>query len=315
MSSDNSDVSIDPYHDPQPPMDVPHHWHVEALWQQLSTLLPGVSIEVVARTESTNTALLERVRKESRGPEGDRQAYGRRQHDMQPCLLVAEHQTQGRGRMGRPWVSAPGASLTFSLGVVLDMEDWSGLSLAVGCAVADALEPLAEGQAPRLQLKWPNDIWLVNEAGGRKLGGILIETVPAGAQRMAIVGIGLNISEQAVGAHHEGMSAPVFSTGFAALSEFYPPEAPAPTAPDVLACIAPALARALHDFPQAGFAPWQAAYARRDLTLNRAVSAGTLEGISRGVDAGGNLQVETADGVVQPVSGGEVSVRLTGGKA
>lgn len=308
----NSGVSIDPYQDKPSLMDTPQNWKVEALWQQLSPLLPGVSIEVVARTESTNTALLERVRKESRG---ENQAYGRRSHDMQPCLLVAEHQTQGRGRMGRPWVSAPSASLTFSLGVALDMEDWSGLSLAVGCAVADALEPLAEGQAPRLQLKWPNDIWLVNEAGGRKLGGILIETVPAGAQRMAIVGIGLNISEQAAVAPHEGMGAPVFSTGFAALSEFYPPDAPAPTAPDVLARIAPALAQALHDFPQAGFAPWQAAYARRDLTLDRAVSAGTLEGISRGVDAGGNLQVETAGGAVQPVSGGEVSVRLAGSKA
>uniref|UniRef100_UPI0009FA1D49 biotin--[acetyl-CoA-carboxylase] ligase n=1 Tax=Pelomonas sp. KK5 TaxID=1855730 RepID=UPI0009FA1D49 len=182
-------------------------WHVDALWQQLSPLLPGISIEVLARSESTNTALLERVRSKSNSSGGgsgaaEPQSYGRRVHDLQPCLLVAVHQTQGRGRLGRSWVSSAGGSLTFSLGLVLDMPDWSGLSLAVGCAVAEALEPLGDplpaGQAPRLQLKWPNDIWLVDDDGaGRKLGGILIETVQAGAQRMAVVGIGLNVSEQA----------------------------------------------------------------------------------------------------------------------
>ena len=288
-------------------MDAPQNWRVEDLWQKLSPLLPGISIEVLARTESTNTALLERVRNEARG---DTRSYGRRSHDMQPCLLVAEHQTQGRGRMGRAWLSsADGGSLTFSIGLVLDMPDWSGLSLAVGCAVAEALEPLAglpEGQAPRLQLKWPNDIWLVNEAGGRKLGGILTETVPAGTQRMAVIGIGLNISEHADPAD---AAASHFSTGFAALSELLPG---APDAPTVLSLIAPVLAQALHDFPTRGFPAWQEAYARRDLTLNRAVSAGTVEGISRGVDASGALQVETGSGLVQAVSGGEVSVRLAG---
>ncbi len=293
-------------------MDAPQNWRVETLWQQLSPLLPGISIEVLARTESTNTALLERVRNEARG---EHQAYGRRSHDMQPCLLVAEHQTQGRGRMGRAWLStAGGGSLTFSIGLVMDMADWSGLSLVVGCAVAEALEPLAAlpaGQAPRLQLKWPNDIWLVNEeGGGRKLGGILIETVPAGAQRMAIIGIGLNISDKAAA---PDTSSAQFSTGFAALDEFLLDEPP--SAPAVLARIAPVLAQALRDFPQTGFAAWQAAYGRRDLTLNRAVSAGALEGIARGVDAHGALQVETSPGTVQPVSGGEVSVRLAAPKA
>ena len=139
------------------------HWNVEALWAQLSKLLPGISIEVLARTDSTNTALLERVRNEARG--GNVNAYGRRSHDMQPCLLVAEHQTHGRGRMGRTWLSTAGGSLTFSLGLPLEMSDWSGLSLTMGCAIADALDPLLEaGQTPRLQLKWPNDIWLMEAA-------------------------------------------------------------------------------------------------------------------------------------------------------
>ena len=129
----------------------PLHWGAETLWQQLEPLLPGLSVEVVARTSSTNTQLLERARV-AREPEGDSAfvqvrrsiesgAFGRRAADIQPCLLVAEHQTAGRGRLGRSWKSVPGASLTFSLALPLRMADWSGLSLAVGVAIADALEP------------------------------------------------------------------------------------------------------------------------------------------------------------------------------
>jgi len=75
-------------------------WGAEALWQQLVPLLPGLSIEVVARTDSTNTQLLERSRLQSHGRAGAA-AFGRRAHDTSPCLLVAEHQTAGRGRLGR----------------------------------------------------------------------------------------------------------------------------------------------------------------------------------------------------------------------
>ncbi|MCV2362121.1 biotin--[acetyl-CoA-carboxylase] ligase [Paucibacter sp. DJ1R-11] len=284
------------------PTDSPHQdWQAEALWQVLTPLLPGISIEVLARTASTNSALLERVRQQTQ--QGSEARYGRRAHDMLPCLLVAEHQTHGRGRQGRAWLSSPGASLTFSLGLPMELSDWSGLSLAIGCAIADALEPAAAlgGQAlPRLQLKWPNDLWL----DGRKLGGILIETVPAGAQRMAIIGVGLNIHSLAAAEDGHGSSA--FNTGFAALEELDP----SLDAPAVLARIAPAMARCLVDFPHGGFAGWLTAYARRDLTLGQAVSAGSLEGLSRGVSADGCLLLETAQGL-QSVSAGEVSLRLS----
>lgn len=300
------------------------NWQVEALWQNLSPLLPGVCIEVLARTASTNTALLERMRStvrtasEGQGgrasdgpaanarPADSRPAFGRRAEDFQPCLLVAEQQTHGRGRMGRTWLSSPGSSLTFSLGLCLDMQDWSGLSLAVGCAIADALEPSAgwvAGTGPRLQLKWPNDLWL----DGRKLGGILIETVPVGEQRMVVVGVGLNIS-QLPGLADESLDAgqaSPFSTGFAALNELQP----GLSAPAVLALIVPALAQALLNFPCGGFAAWRPAFERRDLTVGRAVTAGALDGIARGVNPQGELLVQTPQGL-QTLSGGEVSVRL-----
>src|SRR5438105_5161940 len=164
--------------DPMP--DHPLRWGAEALWEQLTPLLPGLSVEVVARISSTNTALLERARIVQ--PAGDdtdaaqvrrsveSTAFGRRAADLQPCLLVAEHQTHGRGRHGRLWQAAPGASLTFSLGLPLAPKDWAGLSLAVGVALADALDPPAEGQPPRIAVKWPNDLFLLDEQhdGGRK---------------------------------------------------------------------------------------------------------------------------------------------------
>ncbi|MDT8999546.1 biotin--[acetyl-CoA-carboxylase] ligase [Paucibacter sp. APW11] len=271
------------------------NWGVEALWQELEPLLPGLSIEVLARAESTNTALLERVKSEGRHP-GERGAYGRRAHDMQPCLLVAEHQTHGRGRMGRSWHAVPGASLTFSLAMPLDLADWSGLSLTVGCAIAEALEPSGNA-APRLQLKWPNDIWL----DGRKLGGILIETVPAGGQRMAVIGIGLN-----VGHRPSDAAEAQFLTGFASLDELEQDLTP----PEVLRRIAGPLIRAVTSFGQTGFGAWASAYARRDLLQGREIYAGALEGLGRGVNTQGELLLQTAEGM-QTISGGEVSIRLT----
>ncbi len=296
------------------------NWQVDALWQSLSPLLPGIGIEVLARTESTNTVLLDRVRGDH--ARSTQASYGRRAYDLQPCLLVAEHQTQGRGRMGRSWQSGPSGSLTFSLGLPLDLSDWSGLSLAVGAAIADALDPLdplLPDCAPRLQIKWPNDLWLMDGSNGRKLGGILIETVSVGAQRMVVIGVGLNVSELPTSikapsdfAALSGNSSASFNTGFAALDELLPD----PKAPDVLAQVAPAIAQALVDFKAAGFdAPAQAAFARRDLTLNRPVTAGPLDGIARGVNAQGELLIQTGVGTVQAVSGGEVSVRLTAAAA
>lgn len=280
-----------------PPL--PHqHWGGEALWQQLEPLLPGLSVEVVARAESTNSALIERVRAEGRSP-GQAQPFGRRQHDLQPCLLVAEHQTHGRGRMGRAWHSSSGASLTFSLAVPLELSDWSGLSLVVGVALADALEPWRDGddEAPRLSLKWPNDLWL----DGRKLGGVLIETVPAGNHRMAVIGIGLNIAP----AWRDTDSLNALSSGFACMQEL---DLDA-SAPQVLALIARPLVQALLEFQAQGFAPWLERYRRRDALQGRAVTAGALEGVAQGVSAQGELLLQTAQGP-QVISGGEVSVRL-----
>ena len=103
-------------------------------------------------------------------------------------LLVAEHQTAGRGRAGRSWFSAPGSSLTFSLAWPFAQSPHGllGLPLAVGVAIAQALAGL---DVP-VRLKWPNDVL----RDGKKLAGVLIETASAGETTWAVIGIGLNLS-------------------------------------------------------------------------------------------------------------------------
>lgn len=212
-------------------------------------------------------------------------------------VLSASRQTAGRGRLGRAWhtdQAGDDAALTFSVAVALPAElDLSGLSLAVGCTVADVLDPSGE----RIRLKWPNDLFL----DGAKLGGILIETVPLPAERRGVViGIGINLLPLPADVDRSA-----FASGHAALQALHP----AATAAATLDRLAPALQAMLADFGTLGFAPWQPAFARRDLAADQRVRVGEQPGVARGVSARGELLLETAAGLV-PVSGGELSLRL-----
>ncbi len=283
----------------QPAAAPPLRWGAEALWQQLEPLLPGLHIEIVAQIGSTNSTLLERARQSPADA-------------LLPALLVAEQQTAGRGRQGKTWHTGIGDALTFSLALPLAMRDWSGLSLAVGLALADALDPAASGQAPRLGLKWPNDLLLRDGQGagaddgmpiGRKLGGILIETVQVGNQRIAVIGIGLNVRELPAADLPPGLA-----WGRAAVQALWPDA----DAPAVLARVLPAVVQVLRGFERDGFAPLQAGFARRDVLAGRAVTT-TLpalpQGVADGVDANGTLWLRTADGQRHAVASGDVSLR------
>lgn len=281
----------------QPRLD----WGAESLWLALEPVLPGLTVEVVAAIGSTNTELLARARRALSGAPADA---------AKPALLVAAQQTAGRGRQGKAWQSAAGASLTFSLALPLALADWSGLSLAVGLALADALDPPQPGQPPRLGLKWPNDLILLDDGGhaphiGRKLGGILIETVQLGPQRLAVLGIGLNI--QPLPARSD---APALSWGHACVQEWLP----GLDAPATLARVLPPLVRAMHAFEAQGFAPLQACFARRDVLAGRDVAT-TLPGLptgrADGVDATGTLWL-LAGASRHPVASGEVSLKPLG---
>ena len=134
---------------------------------------PALAVEVVDQLDSTSSELLRRSQR----------------RDIHGALLAAEFQSAGRGRRGRAWTAVAGGSITFSMGWRFEQGAGflAGLSLAVGVAVARALE--REGLAG-VELKWPNDLIFRHH----KLGGILVElNGDALGPSTVVVGVGLNV--------------------------------------------------------------------------------------------------------------------------
>lgn len=255
------------------------HAAAETVWQHVVPVLPGFSVEVLPTIDSTNSELMRRAR--------DGMAA--------PTLLVAIEQTAGRGRRGREWVSTPGASLTMSLSLPLQPADWSGLSLAVGVSLAESLHP-------DVRLKWPNDLWW----NDHKLGGILVETANVGPERVAVVGVGLNITTPVLAP----MQTPAMGT--AAM----PPVGlqhvwarPGATAGDALMRLVNPLVRDVLAFERMGFAAFRSRFAARDaLQGRRVVLSDGQSGVADGVRDDGALWLRTASGQ-EAVVQHEVSVR------
>ena len=270
------------------PSSTPIRWPAEAIWEAVAPGLPGFTVEVLPQIDSTNTELMRRFRETGASD---------------PLLLVAEQQSAGRGRMGRSWQSSRGDSLTFSLGMPLQPADWSGLSLAVGISLAESLEPGNPAQ-PAIRLKWPNDVWLTDTQGERKLAGILVETANRGEQRYVVIGVGINVRALAQPLTAAAVGQPA-ALAPAALQDLLP-------GIDVAAAllqVAAPLVRAVQAFGLFGFAPFQARFAARDALAGRAVqlSDGT-RGVAHGVGENGALLVHTAAGMKE-ITSSEVSVR------
>jgi len=131
------------------------------------------NVRRVAETESTNADAAVAAR--DGAPEG--------------TVIVADHQTAGRGRLDRTWESPRGSGLVMSALLRphgLDPAAWPWIPLMTGVAVVDAVRDA--GLAPRL--KWPNDV----EIDGRKLAGILVERVETTDGPAAVIGVGLNVA-------------------------------------------------------------------------------------------------------------------------
>lgn len=215
-------------------------------------------------------------------------------------LRLAYRQTAGRGRQGRPWQGQAGLTFSVALPLPLAPSQLSGLSLAVGLALAEALGDCDARLGGAVGLKWPNDL----QIDGRKLAGILIESVPAGPQRVwAVVGIGLNLVRDAQMEAALGRS-------LAGVTEFLPGCDPTV----LLAAVLNRLAVMREDFLAQGFAPmaprWSARDAYRDQPV-RLLHDGRVqaEGLARGVDGDGHLLLETPSGL-ERIASGEVSLRL-----
>lgn len=197
-----------------------------------------------------------------------------------PLWIVASRQTNGRGRLGREWISPLGnlyASFVFS--------DFSGarvapeLGFVTGVAAIRALRA-ATGK-DIFKLKWPNDLLF----DGAKLGGILLECVNASTLPTAIIGIGVNLAEAP-----EGLPYPA-----RALSEL---GSAAPTAECFFAHFSDALAESLDLWQDGeGFAAirteWLASASALGEDIRVAMSSETVEGRFETIDATGRLVLDT----------------------
>lgn len=243
------------------------------------------AVEVVEESPSTNRAVAERAR--TGEPEG--------------LVLVAEHQTAGRGRLDRSWVTPARAALTFSALLVPERvppSRWPWLPLLAGIAVAEGVHRVTEVSCA---LKWPNDVMVDDH----KLAGLLAERVERPASTAAVLGVGLNVTSTR-------------------------DELPVPTATSLELAGARTLDRSvilrevLRAF-EALYLQWSAeggdpdrglhaAYVRRCATIGRQVrvqlpSGDPVVGEAVGVDGDGRLQVRTATGSRLLGAGDVVHVR------
>jgi BirA family biotin operon repressor/biotin-[acetyl-CoA-carboxylase] ligase len=234
------------------------------------------------KTGSTNDVVMQRLR----------------ERPQSGLICLAEQQTAGRGRRGRSWVSPPGCNFYGSLSWTFaeGFAAVEGLSLAVGVAVAEALERLG---AAGLGLKWPNDLML----GDRKLGGVLLEMQgEAGGPCHLVVGVGINfyLSPEVAA----GIDKPVTDLR-AVLGQ-------AVARNRATGIVLESLLLLLRDYARLGFAGWRERWLARDISRGLPVSivglAEAIDGVAQGVDGQGALLVQTGRGL-QVIHGGEVSLR------
>ncbi|MCO5107900.1 MAG: biotin--[acetyl-CoA-carboxylase] ligase [Burkholderiaceae bacterium] len=252
--------------------------------------LDGLRVDAVEEVGSTNQVLME-------APLGGDPAA--------PRLLAAARQTAGRGRRGRPWQSAQGRSVAFSLALerrVDAQQPPAAVSLAVGAAAAGALARWAAD----VRLKWPNDLLRARS----KLGGILVEcrrgvpgTAPdGGVTERIVVGIGLNL-----------LAPRAASVDQPACGLFDGADVPPRAAEAVIGALAAAVVPAVRRFLDEGLGPFMQAWRSLDALAGEQVAlldAGRVVAVGRslGIDESGGLRVQT-DAGLRVVHSGEVSLR------
>lgn len=211
--------------------------------------------------------------------------------------IVAREQTAGRGRRERIWASPKGAGLYLSIVLRprIELDAWPLITLMTSLVVADALQELCEFQ---VDIKWPNDL-LVD---GRKVCGILTETVETDRGRAAIVGIGVNLKSKALPEELREVATSVEEvTGIA------------PEPEQLLLALMQSFSRrydVLHEDTGADkmLQEWALCSSYADGKRVRIELDGeSVDGITRGLARDGALRIETTTGEIMLIRAGDVT--------
>ncbi|OBH51312.1 biotin--[acetyl-CoA-carboxylase] ligase [Mycobacterium colombiense] len=254
----------------------------------IGTGLGWRKLDVVEQTGSTNADLL------ARAASGD---------DVAGAVLIAEHQTAGRGRHGRGWSATPRAQITMSVGVsVVDVPTtgWGWLPLATGVAVVDTVTPLLAGTGAQAGLKWPNDVLAGPPDSPGKLAGILAEV----AKPVVVIGLGLNVTQSADEIDGPGATS-LLDLGMAA-----------PDRTQLVSALLRELGRRIVAWRAARGADWALAadYRARSLTIGNRVRAHLpggkqVDGTASAIDDQGRLCLESSGQTVVVAAGDVVHLR------
>jgi BirA family transcriptional regulator, biotin operon repressor / biotin---[acetyl-CoA-carboxylase] ligase len=216
-----------------------------------------------------------------------------------PAIIIAETQTAGRGRQGRPWVDHPGTLCsTFCWRPNQPLKNIGLFTLFIALQIIEQLDPLG---LLRLAVKWPNDLY---SHDGKKMGGLLAEaTFSANKIATLALGVGMNIC-----------------TDFSEFSSEFRPKItslqeldPSTNATDATALICMTVLNAYTAFLDGSYentlpALWQ----KRDYLCNKKIFVKgkneTLTGIARGIDSSGQLILEKPDGERVYLNSAEVTL-------
>lgn len=250
-----------------------------------AVVVPGGAlraVECVPETGSTNADLARRA------------AAG----GLGGAVLIAEHQTAGRGRFTRRWEEAPGSGISMS--VLLEptqpLSRWGWLPLLLGLSVRDGV---AEATGAPVLLKWPNDVLLEDGPAPGKLCGLLAEVARTPHGNACVLGMGINVA-MAVDELPVPTATSLLLAGFT------------PTKTQVASAVLSALDGWFRRF-EAG-EDLRDAYTAHCATVGRRVRVQldaergrgeAVEGVCVGVDAEGSLEVRTDDGTVVAFTSGD----------
>ena len=221
-------------------------------------------------------------------------------------VAVSDHQTSGRGRHYRRWISAPGAGLCLSFAYTFDRTaaEIDGLTLAIGVGTVGALRQL---DIDGISLKWPNDIVALDG----KLGGILTEVQAGGSGNVTVVtGIGLNVNIE------ERIDFGVESDWAHRAVDLKSLVANPPARELLAAAVVEHLFVAFRRFDEYGLAVFMDEWRQHDWLRGKQILVDLpdrqVSGVAGGVDDDGVLLVDTGNGIVPVISGSIVMAGPTG---